>query len=175
MKVPGMTHHSIHQIYSRGRLFILHQPPSTFAPVIVTAATRGHHLTIHINMGLNKLPAQTTFMALFLGMTCAFTIICLLLWSLHAKTKSVLVLIWINWKSGYILQFENNGNHAKMLKCSSNDAILEARDPVSSLNKWKVKSMVHTMHPFSLRYTPVLYVYNPPGCITSSLWLVNVS
>lgn len=50
-------------------LFILNHRISSFAPVIMTIATRGHRLTININMFRNNLLAQATYMAVCLART----------------------------------------------------------------------------------------------------------
>lgn len=42
---------------------------SPLLPVIITMATRGCHQTIIVNMGRNKLLAQTIFIVIFLGGT----------------------------------------------------------------------------------------------------------
>lgn len=44
-------------------LFILPHLTSSFMAVIITAATRGHHLTTNINMGRDKLLSQMAHMA----------------------------------------------------------------------------------------------------------------
>lgn len=41
---------------------------SSFAVIIISTATRGHHPTINTNMGDNKLLAQLNFMVVFLMM-----------------------------------------------------------------------------------------------------------
>lgn len=50
-------------------LFMLHHLTCSFALVITTMATRGHHLTININMDHNKLLTQAAHTAICLGRT----------------------------------------------------------------------------------------------------------